>query len=93
MKNEHDHPHGSAHPPAKGGPAHAHAHATPNGGRAFVIGINLSDVLGLALAWAAMFLARKKPTSRRTYGMRGTTILAISRPTRRSRSASRSPAG
>jgi len=39
-------------------------------------GHNLSDVLGLALAWAAMLLARKKPTSRRTYGMRGTTILA-----------------
>lgn len=39
-------------------------------------GHNLSDVLGLALAWAAMFLARKKPSRRRTYGMRGTTILA-----------------
>ena len=39
-------------------------------------GHNLSDVLGLALAWAAMFLARKKPSARRTYGMRGTTILA-----------------
>ena len=39
-------------------------------------GHNLSDVLGLALSWAAMFLARKKPSARRTYGMRGTTILA-----------------
>ncbi len=39
-------------------------------------GHNLSDVLGLALAWAAMLLARRKPTARRTYGMRATTILA-----------------
>ena len=39
-------------------------------------GHNLSDVLGLALSWAAMFLARKKPSPRRTYGLRGTTILA-----------------
>ncbi len=39
-------------------------------------GHNLSDVLGLALAWAAMLLAKKKPSSRKTYGMRGTTILA-----------------
>ena len=39
-------------------------------------GHNLSDVLGLALSWAAMVLARTKPSSRRTYGLRGTTILA-----------------
>lgn len=39
-------------------------------------GHNLSDVLGLALSWASMFLARRKPSARRTYGMRGTTILA-----------------
>ena len=39
-------------------------------------GHNLSDVLGLAMAWAAMLLARRKPSARRTYGMRGTTILA-----------------
>ncbi len=39
-------------------------------------GHNLSDVLGLALSWAAMLLARTKPTARRTYGMRATTILA-----------------
>lgn len=39
-------------------------------------GHNLSDVLGLALSWAAMLLARRKPSPRRTYGMRGTTILA-----------------
>jgi len=39
-------------------------------------GHNLSDVLGLALSWAAMVLARRKPSARRTYGLRGTTILA-----------------
>src|SRR4051794_36854899 len=39
-------------------------------------GHNLSDVLGLALAAAAMLVAKQRPTRRRTYGMRGTTILA-----------------
>ncbi|CAN5177901.1 cation diffusion facilitator family transporter [soil metagenome] len=37
---------------------------------------NLSDVLGLVLAWVASILARKKPSKRRTYGLRRTTILA-----------------
>ncbi len=39
-------------------------------------GHNLSDVLGLVLAWAASALARRAPTERRTYGWRSTTILA-----------------
>ena len=39
-------------------------------------GHNLSDVLGLALAWVASVLARRAPSSRRTYGLRGSTILA-----------------
>lgn len=39
-------------------------------------GHNLSDVLGLLLAWAAAEMARKEPTPRRTYGMRRSTILA-----------------
>lgn len=39
-------------------------------------GHNLSDVLGLVLAWAATALARRAPTERRTYGLRSTTILA-----------------
>ena len=39
-------------------------------------GHNLSDVLGLLLAWAAHTLARVKPTARRTYGWRGSSILA-----------------
>src|SRR5262249_48690988 len=37
---------------------------------------NLSDVLGLLLAWAAMALARRRPTPRRSYGLRRGTILA-----------------
>ncbi len=39
-------------------------------------GHNLSDVLGLLLAWGASILARRRPTSRRTYGLRRTSILA-----------------
>ncbi|AHG88674.1 cation diffusion facilitator family transporter [Gemmatirosa kalamazoonensis] len=39
-------------------------------------GHNLSDVLGLVLAWAGTVLARRIPTRRRTYGLRSTTILA-----------------
>ncbi|MFZ5671262.1 MAG: cation diffusion facilitator family transporter [Pseudomonadota bacterium] len=39
-------------------------------------GHNLSDVLGLLLAWAAAALARLAPTARRTYGLRKGTILA-----------------
>ena len=39
-------------------------------------GHNLSDVLGLALAWGAAILARRPSTARRTFGMRRGTILA-----------------
>ena len=39
-------------------------------------GHNLSDVLGLALAWGAMILARRSPTTERTYGFRRSSILA-----------------
>ena len=39
-------------------------------------GHNLSDVLGLLLAWGAHLLSRVRPTERRTYGLRGTSILA-----------------
>lgn len=39
-------------------------------------GHNLSDVLGLLLAWGASFLVRLQPTSRRTYGWRSSTIMA-----------------
>jgi cobalt-zinc-cadmium efflux system protein len=39
-------------------------------------GHNLSDVLGLLLAWGAAALARKKPSPRRTYGYSRATIIA-----------------
>ena len=39
-------------------------------------GHNLSDVLGLALAWGAAGLARVSPTLERTYGFRRSSILA-----------------
>jgi len=39
-------------------------------------GHNLSDVLGLILAWSAAILARKAPSERYTYGLRSTSILA-----------------
>jgi cobalt-zinc-cadmium efflux system protein len=37
---------------------------------------NLGDVLGLLLAWGAASLARRAPSARFTYGMRGSTIMA-----------------
>ena len=37
---------------------------------------NLGDVLGLLLAWLAVWLGRRMPTSRRTYGMGRSSILA-----------------
>lgn len=39
-------------------------------------GHNLSDVLGLLLAWGGYMLAKVEPSDRRTYGWRGSTILA-----------------
>jgi len=39
-------------------------------------GHNLSDVLGLLLAWGANYLAGKQPSPRRTYGYSRATILA-----------------
>ncbi len=39
-------------------------------------GHNLSDVLGLALAWGASLLSARIPTPRRTYGLRRSSILA-----------------
>lgn len=37
---------------------------------------NLSDVLGLVMAWVAMLLARRRPSQTYTYGLRRGTILA-----------------
>jgi len=39
-------------------------------------GHNLSDVLGLVVAWIASALARRPPSSRYTYGLGGSSILA-----------------
>ena len=39
-------------------------------------GHNLSDVLGLVLAWGALILSRRNPTKQRTYGFRRSSILA-----------------
>ncbi len=39
-------------------------------------GHNLSDVMGLILAWGASYLAGKQPSLRRTYGYSRATILA-----------------
>lgn len=39
-------------------------------------GHNLSDVLGLLIAWGAATLARRTPTARHTYGLRSSSILA-----------------
>lgn len=39
-------------------------------------GHNLSDVIGLVIAWAGALLARRAPTRQFTYGLRGSTILA-----------------
>ncbi|MGC1480036.1 MAG: cation diffusion facilitator family transporter [Chthoniobacterales bacterium] len=39
-------------------------------------GHNASDVLSLLLAWGASAMSATKPTARRTYGMRRTSILA-----------------
>lgn len=39
-------------------------------------GHNLSDVLGLIVAWVAAALSRRAPSTRFTYGLRSTSILA-----------------
>lgn len=37
---------------------------------------NFGDVVGLLLAWGASWLARRKPSDKRTYGLRRSTIFA-----------------
>jgi len=39
-------------------------------------GHNLSDVLGLLIAWGATWLAKRRPTARFSYGLRRSSILA-----------------
>src|SRR5437867_9480455 len=39
-------------------------------------GHNFGDVLGLLLAWGAIYLSKTRPTPRRTYGLGRSSILA-----------------
>ena len=88
----HDHSgHGHAHAPANFGAAFAIGAALNIGfvivevgyglfGHSIALladaGHNFGDVLGLLAAWAASILARRAPTARYTYGLRGSSILA-----------------
>ena len=89
--HHHDHSHGHSHAPKDFGPAFAvgvglnftfvlietgvgiWSHSLALLADA---GHNLSDVLGLLLAWGSMVLAKRAPSGRRTYGLRKATILA-----------------
>jgi cobalt-zinc-cadmium efflux system protein len=87
----HSHDHGHTHAPANFGAAFAvgivlNLAFVVVGATAGVIGHsmaliadaghNLGDVLGLAVAWTAALLARRAPSSRFTYGLRSSSILA-----------------
>jgi cobalt-zinc-cadmium efflux system protein len=90
--DHHDHSHaGHAHAPANFGRAFAigiglnAAFVLVEAGYGFVsnstalladAGHNLSDVLGLVVAWIAAVLSKRPPTPRLTYGLRNTSILA-----------------
>jgi cobalt-zinc-cadmium efflux system protein len=87
----HDHAHGHSHAPKDFGPAFAIgvllnsafvAGEVVYGLRVDSLalladaGHNLSDVLGLLLAWVASVLVKRASSPRFTYGLRGTSILA-----------------
>ncbi|MGN6280113.1 MAG: cation diffusion facilitator family transporter [Sphingomonas sp.] len=87
----HGHGHGHSHAPADFGRAFAIgivlnvAFVAIEAGFGFVAhsvalladaGHNLSDVLGLAVAWGGATLAKSAPSKRFTYGLRGSSILA-----------------
>jgi cobalt-zinc-cadmium efflux system protein len=90
--DDHDHAsHANAHAPASFGKAFAIGIALNTGFVALEAaygflsnsvalladaGHNLSDVLGLIVAWTASVLTRRAPTPRFTYGLRGSSILA-----------------
>ena len=91
MAHDHAHDHGHQHGPKSYGRAFAigislnivfvileTVYGVSTGSVALVADAahNLSDVLGLAFAWAALVLAQRKPSRRRTYGLRKTTVLA-----------------
>ncbi|AWM11140.2 MULTISPECIES: cation diffusion facilitator family transporter [Bradyrhizobium] len=87
----HDHSHGHVHAPANFGKAFAIGIALNTAlvvaeaiygylGNSTALladaGHNLSDVLGLVMAWGASIAARRAPSGRFTYGFRASTILA-----------------
>jgi cobalt-zinc-cadmium efflux system protein len=87
----HSHGHGHSHAPASFGRAFAigivlnsvfvgveAAYGVIAGSMALVAdaGHNLSDVLGLLIAWSASVLAARPPSSRFTYGLKSSSILA-----------------
>lgn len=89
--HDHGHGHGHSHAPADFGRAFAigaglniafvvveASAGLITGSLALVAdaGHNLSDVLGLLMAWGAAAMARQLPTARRSYGLRKGTILA-----------------
>jgi cobalt-zinc-cadmium efflux system protein len=91
MAHSHDHAPGHSHAPADFGRAFAIGIALNSGfvvaeasfgllsnSTALLAdaGHNLSDVLGLLVAWGAASLARRAPAGRFTYGLRGSSILA-----------------
>ena len=89
--SDHDHSHGHSHAPASFGRAFAigisinllyvameAAAGLTTGSMALLAdaGHNLSDVLGLGVAWAGLRLAQRPPTARFTYGLKRSGILA-----------------
>jgi cobalt-zinc-cadmium efflux system protein len=87
----HGHSHGNSHAPASFGRAFAIgillnlafvavevAYGFMAGSMALLAdaGHNLSDVLGLVIAWVGASLARRSPSSRFTYGLKSSPILA-----------------
>ncbi len=89
--HHHDHAHGHSHAPAGFGRAFAvgialnlafviveTVYGVIAGSMALVAdaGHNLSDVLGLVIAWIASILAARPPSARFTYGLKSSSILA-----------------
>jgi cobalt-zinc-cadmium efflux system protein len=87
----HDHGHGHVHAPASFGKAFAigitlntalvvaeaiYGYLGNSTALLADAGHNLSDVLGLVVAWCASIAARRAPSGRFTYGLRASTILA-----------------
>lgn len=87
----HDHGHGHVHGPANFGKAFAigislntalvvaeavYGYIGNSTALLADAGHNLSDVLGLVVAWGASIAARRAPSGRFTYGLRASTILA-----------------